>query len=49
MPDVNLCELCGEPMPPGEDVFRYHGYSGPCPTASAKADGDSQPPEGRRP
>ena len=25
------CELCGEPMPPGEEVFKYHGYSGPCP------------------
>jgi hypothetical protein len=25
------CELCGEPMPPGEEMFRYHGYSGPCP------------------
>lgn len=26
-----VCELCGEPMPPGEEVFKYHGYSGPCP------------------
>jgi hypothetical protein len=25
------CELCGEPMPPGEKMFNYHGYSGPCP------------------
>lgn len=25
------CELCGEPMPPGEEMFTYHGYSGPCP------------------
>lgn len=25
------CELCGEPMPAGEDMFKYHGYSGPCP------------------
>lgn len=25
------CELCGEPMPPGEEMFKYHGYSGPCP------------------
>lgn len=25
------CELCGEPMPPGEQMFNYHGYSGPCP------------------
>lgn len=27
----NLCELCGDPMPPGEEMFRFHGYSGPCP------------------
>jgi len=25
------CELCGEQMPPGEEMFKYHGYSGPCP------------------
>jgi hypothetical protein len=25
------CELCGEPMPEGEEMFKYHGYSGPCP------------------
>ncbi len=25
------CELCGEPMPPGEQMFKFHGYSGPCP------------------
>ena len=25
------CELCGEPMPEGETMFKYHGYSGPCP------------------
>lgn len=28
------CELCGEPMPPGEEMFRFHGYSGPCPKPS---------------
>ncbi len=28
---VAKCELCGEPMPPGEQMFKYHGYSGPCP------------------
>lgn len=26
-----LCELCGEPMPEGETMFKFHGYSGPCP------------------
>lgn len=25
------CEICGEPMPEGEQSFRYHGFSGPCP------------------
>ena len=28
---VAVCELCGKPMPEGEGMFRYHGYSGPCP------------------
>lgn len=27
-----LCSICGKPMPAGEAMFRYHGYSGPCPT-----------------
>lgn len=26
------CSLCGEAMPKGEEMFKYHGYSGPCPT-----------------
>ena len=26
-----LCEACGEPMPAGEEMFKYHGYSGKCP------------------
>lgn len=29
--DVARCGLCGEPMPPGEQMFKYHGYSGNCP------------------
>jgi hypothetical protein len=28
---MSNCELCGEPMPEGEEMFKYHGYSGPCP------------------
>lgn len=24
-------ELCGEPMPPGEEMFKFHGYSCDCP------------------
>lgn len=26
-----VCELCGHLMPHGEEMFKYHGYSGPCP------------------
>jgi hypothetical protein len=29
--EKSTCELCGEPMPPGEEMFKFHGYSGPCP------------------
>lgn len=29
--DAPMCELCGEPMPEGETMFKFHGYSGPCP------------------
>lgn len=29
--EIAKCELCGEPMPPGEEMFKLHGYSGPCP------------------
>lgn len=25
------CEICGEPMPPDEEMFKFHGYSCPCP------------------
>lgn len=28
---VAKCELCGEPMPEGEEMFKFHGYSGNCP------------------
>lgn len=39
------CGLCGEPMPPGEEMFKYHGYSGPCPKPSQPAqDVDDHPP-----
>lgn len=31
MPDEAKCEVCGEPMPKGEEIFKFHGYSGPCP------------------
>lgn len=25
------CEICGEPMPENEQMFKFHGYSCPCP------------------
>ncbi|MBB4192829.1 hypothetical protein [Rhizobium aethiopicum] len=31
MDDIAVCELCGHPMAPGEEMFKFHGYSGPCP------------------
>src|SRR5687767_1845900 len=31
MSEPAKCELCGEPMPLGEQMFKFHGYSGPCP------------------
>lgn len=34
--DQALCGLCGEPMPEGEHMFKYHGYSGPCPKPTLK-------------
>ena len=32
------CKLCGEPMPEGEEMFNYHGYSGPCPKSPTVTD-----------
>lgn len=31
MTEQAKCEMCGEPMPEGEEMFKFHGYSGPCP------------------
>ncbi|MER8560123.1 NADAR family protein [Mesorhizobium sp. M0578] len=31
MSNTPKCELCGEPMPAGEEMFKFHGYSGNCP------------------
>lgn len=28
---MSNCELCGEPMPAGEEMFKFHGFSGNCP------------------
>jgi hypothetical protein len=30
------CKLCGEPMPPGEEMFFYHGFSCDCPSPPLK-------------
>lgn len=40
MTDQPKCDLCGHPMPPGEEMFKFHGYSGPCPTPSLIKDED---------
>jgi hypothetical protein len=31
-PPEGICGLCGKPMPEGEEMFKFHGYSGPCPS-----------------
>jgi len=31
MDTIARCSLCGEPMPAGEEMFKYHGFSGNCP------------------
>lgn len=31
MSEIARCDLCGEPMPPGEQMFKIHWYSGDCP------------------
>lgn len=28
---VTNCVICGKTMPEGEEMFRYHGFSGKCP------------------
>ncbi|MBR0693625.1 hypothetical protein [Bradyrhizobium lablabi] len=35
---MSNCELCGEQMPEGETMFRFHGYSGPCPKPPVQKD-----------
>ncbi len=37
---IPSCRLCGEPMPDGEEMFFYHGYSGPCPKPPLKDESD---------
>lgn len=35
---MRRCELCGEPMPEGEEMFKFHGYSGNCPKSPLPRD-----------
>lgn len=37
MSEAVKCERCGEPMPPGEEMFKFHGFSGPCPKEKSEA------------
>jgi hypothetical protein len=32
-----ICNVCRQPLPPGEEMFKFHGYSGPCPTDGGSA------------
>jgi hypothetical protein len=32
-------------MPPGEEMFKYHGYSGPCPPKADDAVNDLAKPD----
>mgnify|MGYP000134248398 CR=1 FL=1 len=39
---MTKCELCGEPMPPGEEMFKFHGYSGSCPKPPLPREADNK-------
>lgn len=41
--DKAVCNLCGEPMPEGEEMFKYHGYSSPCPKTPPRVRVDRRP------
>jgi hypothetical protein len=40
---MKLCKICGEPMPAGEQMFHYHGYSCPCPKPPLKREPEYDP------
>lgn len=42
MSKESKCERCGEPMPEGETMFKFHGYSGPCPKPPLKKEKQAQ-------
>jgi len=46
MTDTPKCTICGEPMPAGEEMFKYHGYSGNCPKPPLPKPKDKQKIEG---
>ncbi len=39
------CELCGDPLPEGEQMFKYHGYSGACPKPPLEKEKPSADPQ----
>ena len=46
MSEKPLCEVCGEPMPNGEEMFKFHGYSGNCPKPPLKKTGINNTEDG---
>lgn len=40
------CNLCGNPMPKGEETFKYHGYSSSCPRVCECGDYEHQHRDG---
>ena len=42
MDNPTKCELCGEPMPKGEEMFNFHGHSNPCPKPPMQSDDGSE-------
>ena len=45
--ETNKCELCGESMPQGETMFKFHGYSGPCPKPPLTKPSEKSDPNGK--
>ena len=44
MAEQAKCELCGRPLPPGEEMFKFHGYSGPCPAETEPSPNNPRKP-----
>ena len=43
MSGIALCGLCGQLMPKGEEMFKYHGYSCDCPAMPLRIDVSPSP------